>query len=203
MSVNWQTIIETLVATVGGGTAMLAAVAWLIQTLVSNRLALETEKFKIEMQAKADAEIERVKAFLVRVSRVHERQLDILSKLFRHLSDAQLLFQNMTRSGRMAGEVTPEEYAPRVMEAMQSAYEDFLNGRLLIPIAFVQQCEKFFSVVFDGQRDFSLAHIPQLDPVERAKFWTSAAAVAHQDVPKILVQIEEAARGVIHGEPTG
>jgi hypothetical protein len=80
MPFNWQTVIETLIATVGGGGVMLAAVAWLIKTLVSNRLALDTEKFKIEMKASADTEIERVKAFLVRASRVHERQLDILGK---------------------------------------------------------------------------------------------------------------------------
>jgi hypothetical protein len=200
MPINWQTIIETLVATVGGGTVMLAAVAWLIKTLVSNRLALDTEKFKIEMKASADTEIERLKAFLVRASRVHERQLDILGKLFRNFSDAQGLFQSMTRTGRMAGEITPEEYAPKVMEAMKSAQEEFLNGRLFIPKALVQQCEGFFSAVFEGQRDFSLAHIPQLDPTERAKFWTSAATVAHQQVPKILAEIEEAARAVVHGE---
>ena len=199
--INWQTIIETLVATVGGGGVLLAAVAWLIKTLVSNRLALDTEKFKIEMKASADTQIERVKAFLVRASRVHERQLDILGKLFRDLSDAQSLFQNMTRTGRMAGEITPEEYYPKVMEAMKAAYEEFLNGRLFIPSALVQQCEGFFSAVFEGQQDFSLAHIPQLDPAKRAEFWTSAATVAHQRVPKILAEIEEAARAAIHGEP--
>jgi hypothetical protein len=46
-----------------------------------------------------------------------------------------------------------------------------------------------------------MAHIPQLDSAERAKFWASAATVAHQQVPKILAKIEEAARAVIHGEP--
>jgi hypothetical protein len=201
MPFNWQTVIETLIATVGGGGVMLAAVAWLIKTLVSNRLALDTEKFKIEMKASADTQIERVKAFLVRSSRVHERQLDILGKLFRQLSDIQSLFQNMTRTGRMTAEITPEEYYPKVMEALKAAYEEFLNGRLFIPSALVQQCEGFFSAVFEGQRDFSLAHIPQLDPGKRAEFWTSAAKVAHQQVPKILEQIEEAARAVIHGEP--
>jgi hypothetical protein len=202
MPINWQTIIETLVATVGGGTVMLAAVAWLIKTLVSNRLALDAEKFKIEMKASADTEIERVKAFLVRASRVHERQLDILAKLFRYLSDAQSLFQNMTRTGRMAGEITPEEYAPKVSEAMKAAYEEFLNGRLFIPSSLVQECDAFFSAVFEGQRDFSLANLPQIDPTKRAEFWTSAAKVAHQQVPKILTEIEGAARAVIHGEPS-
>jgi hypothetical protein len=61
----------------------LAAAAWLIKTLVANRLALDAEKFKIEVKASADTEIERVKAFLTRAARVHERQLETLTKLYR------------------------------------------------------------------------------------------------------------------------
>jgi hypothetical protein len=45
---NRQEIITTVVATVGGGDVLLAAAAWLVKALVSNRLALDAEKFKIE-----------------------------------------------------------------------------------------------------------------------------------------------------------
>jgi len=136
MPVNWQTIIQSFLATVGGGAVVLAA-AWLVKTLVSNRLALDAEKFKTEMKATADAEIERVKAFLLRGGRIHEQQLDIFRSLYRQLYEVQALFQNMTRSGRVAGEITPEEYQPKVNQALKSAQEAFLNGRLLIPPALV------------------------------------------------------------------
>lgn len=137
---------------------------------------------------------------LVKQPRVHERQLDILQKLYRCLYDAQDLFKRMTASGRMANEITPEEYDPRVAKAMEAAREEFLNGRLFIPPALVQQCEGFFNAVFEGRLDFAMAHLPGIDPVKRAESWRAAAAVAHQQVPKILQQIEEAARAVIHGE---
>lgn len=198
---NWQQIIETLVAMLGGGSIVLAAVAWLIKTLVSNRLALDAEKFKIKIKDTADTEIERVKAFLIRASRVHERQLDILGKLYRHLGDALGLFQSMTRTGRRPSEMTPEQYAPLVTDAISAAYEKFLNARVFLPPALVQQCESFFNAVFEGQRHFSLAHVPEFDPAKRAECWTSASTVAHQQVPKIFQQIEEAARAVIPGEP--
>jgi hypothetical protein len=101
LTINWQDVITAL----GGDAVLLAAAAWLIQKLVSNRLTMEAEKFKIEIRANADTEIERVKSFLTRASRVHERQLDIFGKLYRHLYDAQGLFQNMTKTGRVAGEM--------------------------------------------------------------------------------------------------
>jgi hypothetical protein len=68
MSINWQQIITTFVATVGGGGVLLGVVGWLIKTLISNRLARDAEKFTIEMKASADAEIERVKSFLARAA---------------------------------------------------------------------------------------------------------------------------------------
>src|SRR6202044_1654901 len=130
MPINWQEIITTFIATVGGGGVLLAAAAWLTKTLISNRLALDTEKFKIDIKASADTEIERVKAFLTRASRVHERQLDILAKLYRHFYDAQGYLQRMTAAGRLSGEISPEEYARKVTETMTSAHEELLQGRL-------------------------------------------------------------------------
>jgi hypothetical protein len=200
MAIDWQEIITTAVATVGGGGVLLAAAAWLIKSVVTNRLALDVEKFKIEMKANADTEIERVKSFLTRASRVHERQLDILQNLYQHLSDTQGWFQRMTSAGRMSGEQSPEAYAPLVTKAMESARDELLHGRLFIPRLLAQQCDKFFDAVFEGRRDFSLAHYPSIDPAQQAQFWKSAATVAHQELPKILQQIEGAARAVIHGE---
>jgi hypothetical protein len=200
MAINWQEVLTNIGTTLVSGVVVVGAAAWIIRTLVSDRLARESEKFKIQVKADVDKEIERLKAFLTRVSRVHERQLDILQKLYCHLSETQGLFQRMTSSGRMSGEISPEEYAPLVTKAVESARDDVLQGRLFVPPALARQCDAFFSAVFEGRQDFALAHLPAIDPIRRAEFWKSAATVAHQEVPKILREIEEAARAVIHGE---
>jgi len=75
MSVNWEDVITSL----GGNIILLGAVGWLIRTLLSHRFSMEAEKFKVEVKAAADTEIERVKAFLARASHVHERQIDVLT----------------------------------------------------------------------------------------------------------------------------
>jgi hypothetical protein len=107
----------------------------------------------------------------------------------------------MTSSVRFEGEKTPEEYAPLVAEAMESARDELLRGRLFIPSALVQQCDSFFNGVFEGQQNFSMAYHPMVNPPNRGEFWKAAATVAYQHLPKILQQIEDAARAVIHGEP--
>jgi hypothetical protein len=127
MAVNWQPLITTLVATVGGGTVLLGAAAWLIKTVVSERLARDTETFKIQLKASADLEIERTKAFLVRASRVHESQLDVLQHLYRYLDEALGFFQRQTSSGSFAWEASPEEYGELVSKALKSAHAELLG----------------------------------------------------------------------------
>jgi hypothetical protein len=176
-------------------------VAWLVKAVISNHLLREIETFKVQIKADADSEIERVKAFLTRASRVHERQLEILAKLYRHLYDARGWFQSMTGTGRTSGEKTREECADLVGKALHSAHDELLQGRLFIPPALVQKCDPFFEAVFEGWQDFSFAHDPMINPVQKSQFWTSAAKVARQDLTNLLQQIEDAARIVVHGEP--
>jgi hypothetical protein len=55
MPVNWQDVITNI----GTNTVVVGAVAWVIKTVVSNRLARQAEQFRIQVKADADAEIER------------------------------------------------------------------------------------------------------------------------------------------------
>ncbi len=134
---------------------------------------------------------------ITRASRVHERELDILSKLYRHCADALNLIQGMTRAGRMENEIPPEEYARLLAQSMESAREEFLNGRLFIPAPLVELCESFFKAVSEGQRGFAWSLHPGFDPMKRTELWNAAAAVAHTELPKILRQIDAAARAEI------
>src|SRR6476619_3863663 len=95
-AINWQEVVTSL----GGNAILLAVAGWLIKTLILNRLALDAEKFKVEVKATADTEIERLKAFLTRAARVHERQIDTLTKLYRHFFEAQAYLQRMAATGR-------------------------------------------------------------------------------------------------------
>ena len=155
MPINWQEIITTVGTTVGGSGVLIASIAWLTKGVVSNRFARDAEKFKIEIKANADTEIERVKAFLIRASRVHERQLDILANLYRHLYEAQGLFQRMTSAARSVGEITREQYELLLGKAMEAAQDELVRGRLFIPQELAHQCVSFFNVVFKGQLNFS------------------------------------------------
>jgi len=58
---NWNDVIVALVTTVGGDGVVLAAAAWLTREVISNRPANEATAVRINLEARANAEIERCK----------------------------------------------------------------------------------------------------------------------------------------------
>src|SRR5882762_8947453 len=93
MPINWQEVLTSVLTTVGGGGVLLAAAAWLIKTVLTDRLAREAEEFKTQLKADADAQIERLKNSLemaalehqVRFSKLHERRAEVIAELYKRL----------------------------------------------------------------------------------------------------------------------
>jgi hypothetical protein len=46
MTINWQDVITVSVTALGGQAALLAAIAWILQSVVSHRLSREAEEFE-------------------------------------------------------------------------------------------------------------------------------------------------------------
>jgi hypothetical protein len=97
MEINWQEVITRL----GGDAVFLAAAAWLVKTLISNRLVRDADEFRTRLKADADAEIERLKNSLqmvalehqVRFSKLHERRLLIIEEVYARLASADIAFR--------------------------------------------------------------------------------------------------------------
>jgi len=95
MSINWQDVITNLVVVTGGGTVLVGASAWLIKTVITQKLTTDAEAFKARIQADANIEIERLKSSLqiiatehqVRFSKLHEKRAGIIADLYKKLVD--------------------------------------------------------------------------------------------------------------------
>lgn len=152
-------------------------------------------------QRKLNRELEIQKAFLTRTSRVHERQIDALMKLYRDLDKAQGFFQRLTSGSRVAGEVSDDEYHRLLQCAVRSAQDTFSECHLLIPSLLAQQCDAFFTTLFSGQCKLQFAHqIVTVSGNERAELFQDARDTAFKQMPALLQQIENDARSLIHGE---
>lgn len=110
--VDWQRVLAEFVATVGGGGVCLAAAAWLLRTVIADRLKANSDieiarvqnalsrdlkAFEMQLKSRSDVEIERLKTALqvnaaehqIRFSKMHERQADVIAEVYKLLVQAQ------------------------------------------------------------------------------------------------------------------
>jgi hypothetical protein len=80
---------------------------------------------------------------------VHERQVDVLTKLHRHLWEAQGYLQHMARSGRIEGEVSVDEYRRLWADAIAASRDTLSEGLSLrlpkMPMEFCQRINLAFT----------------------------------------------------------
>jgi hypothetical protein len=178
---------------------MAGMIGWFMKSYLSEKgknLAIR------EDIAKITNDIENVKlyyAFLLkRRSHIHERQVEILGKLYRCLFEVQGYAQRMTSAVIFKGEKR-EEYPALFNSALQKAQKEFVSGCLLLPIAVEEQVNAFFQKVLEGQLELGMAHDPMVpDGQERAEYWKKAGAIAHLEMPDLLATIKEQARLIVY-----
>jgi hypothetical protein len=150
-------------------------------------------------KSRFDHQLELQKAVLERASRVHERQVETLINLDRHLREALGYMQLMSKSGIFEGEDT-SQYPQKFREAIIRAHEELTGGRLLLPPRVVGEFDAFFKKMSEGQLElafFSSSMVP--DGSERAKYWDRARKIAYDEAPRLLRSLEDSARALIHG----
>jgi hypothetical protein len=141
--------------------------------------------------------LEHHRAHLSRLSRIHEKQVETLSTLYGHFTEAQSYLQLMQKSAVFEGEKS-DEYPKRLIESLNSARNALTFGRLVIPTNIAAQCDAFFEKVFESQQEFAFARWDQLDPEHRLKLREKATNLSYKVIPELLKQIEHAGRGIVH-----
>lgn len=146
-----------------------------------------------------DHKLEIQKALLNRESQIHGRQVDTLMKLHEHLEKAKAYLQLMASRVRFDGE-KPEEYPGLFINALNAARDEFVAGRLLIPLQVIAQLDDLLNKLWEGRNELAWANLPMsIDGNVRAQFWDRATAIAYDEIPKLLHQIEIDGRKIIYG----
>ena len=120
MAINWQDIITT----VGGQGTFLLVAAWLIRTVLTDRLSRDADAFKARLKADADAEIERLKSSLqliavehqVRFSKLHEKRAEVIAELYERLVDSFWVGSHFMLTGASPGEQDRREKYNKTLE---------------------------------------------------------------------------------------
>jgi hypothetical protein len=207
------------VAALGGQALFLAAVGWLVKTLVSHRLTNEAEEFKaelqsradqfkIQLQAGADVEMERLRAFLqqvatehqIRFAKLHEKRALVIAELYSRLVEApahagQFIFQD----------VRDPEVAAKANAKMLELYRFINLNRIYLPEAVCALLDNFEStlrksVLFVDIWWTRIDHPTPQTVVEQNKIMLEACNVLESKAPALLRELEREFR-VLLGEP--
>jgi hypothetical protein len=88
-----QQIWREIIIALGGASILIAAVAWLIKTIVVHLLSKDVEVYKVRISAETERELESFKATVhakameheVRFSELHEKRGEIIAELYKRL----------------------------------------------------------------------------------------------------------------------
>jgi hypothetical protein len=179
---NWQSIFLTSIAS-GVVSGVVAVVVVILKQFYDQR-------------------IEEQKAIYSRASWVHQRQVEILAKIYSCLFELQDYLRGATRAGRLLNEASPEKYLDELKKKSGIAVSEFINGKLIIPNDIADKCNTFFNLLIDAQTQLAIGKQSLLmgDGHGHAEKWEEAAKIAHSRIPLLLSEIEESARQIIHEE---
>ena len=146
MAFNWEELLKTF----GGQAILLAAVGYLIKTLVSNRFERDAEAFKADLKRNSDIEIERLKNVLqmaaiehqVRFSKLHEQRAEIIGKL------SQMIEEAPTAVGSLLRNLKDKELLARARTTTVDLGQCVQVNRVIFPDDLCQRLDGFWRILY-------------------------------------------------------
>ena len=170
-----------------GGAVVLALIGWALK---------RRHDLKVKAQEPAVAPASNASTRETQ-DKVHDRQVDVLTRLCLHLAQAQSYLQAMGSSFIFEGE-KPERYLGLFQQALVGPQDELTKGRLLIPPALLVQVDDYLKELMEGLNELSFAKRPEIQNGEqRARFWDRGKAIAYVAAPALLRAIEADARQII------
>jgi hypothetical protein len=149
-----QLSLYDILLALGGQAILLAAIGWLVRSIISHGLTRDLEKYKAELHANSDREIERLRAELklaelehnIRFSKLHEKRADVISKIYEMMVEAEQSSQQYAyRNARN------NEMAINALDKISGLRTEFGRTRLYLPESVCRTLEefirKYFSIV--------------------------------------------------------
>jgi hypothetical protein len=212
MTIDWQAVMTSVLTTVGSSVVLVGAAAWLIKTVITERLARDAEEFKSRLKAEADTQIEKLKNSLqmaalehqVRFSKLHERRAEVIAEVYKRLgeiyAEGRLVVYTMSRSGKL----------PEYFEQYNAAYKNnwvlarFIEDhRIFLPVRACDLLDKYVrtlnEAVIDTQVYGSVDNPTLLQ--EKHEALRNALRTIEQDAPKIKQLLEQEFRALLGGTP--
>jgi len=221
MVFDWQHFFESL----GGQVVFLAALAYLLKTLVSRRIERETEAFKTKLQsdatfqieafkaklqAEASIEIERLKSGLqiaalehqIRFSKLHEQRAALISQLSKEIAEVPAVVADY-----VIHNVKDNESLGRAINRSVGLYSLIQTNRVLLPPALCVLLDEFSNkltkivtfVAVYWTRFPENEHVGPEYLAQRDKVMLDSASALENEIPELKQKLEGELRTLLAG----
>ena len=191
MTINWQDVITT----VGSGSVLLAAAAWLLKTVLTDRLTKDADAFRTQLKADADMEIERLKNSLqmvavehqVRFSNLHEERAKVIAQLYKRLVDAHWHARGFVFSSEHNRTPTQQEEFQKTAQEMFDVTFFIDQHRIYLPESVCTLLDKFVGDIrriVHATGIFTHVQYPTVETLQQSeKTFTKAYEEFEKDIP--------------------
>jgi hypothetical protein len=204
---------ETLVLIFGGNLALLAAVAWLARSLVSQLIAKDLERFKADLASASIVAAERLKHELqlaaqehqALISRLHERRAQVVAETYGLFVEAHWAAQDFVSPMKWAGEPDKRQKYATAMNKAAEFYRYFDKNRIYLPHELCDRLEHFVRDMRKTVIGFGVyvrldeAAMPDHAIEKKHQAWMQASEYFDAEVPKDRAALEQELRGIIGG----
>jgi len=206
--------VEEIIKFLGGTALVLAAVAWVVRSLVVHLLSKDIESFKEQLQAQSAVQLERLRHELRLVAAEHEKRTHLLqerraqtiAELYARLVNFLAAAESFASLMEWSGEPSKEEKAILLAQRAGEFREYFLCNRIYFSENVCQKFETLFREVHGSSLRFRiwLAQDEKGAAVatQMHKAWEEAWKVMKDKVPPLVTAIEAEFRellGVVAG----
>jgi len=176
---------EIILTSIGGSAVLFAVVGWLAKSIISQLLEKDFERFKLNLQASAQMELEKFKAELKRSAyehqitfgKLHEKRAEMIADLYAKIVDLQDSVEVFVRNVMSVSPEKNKENLRIIWKAADSFKECYRKNKIFLSEDMCKLIEDLNNNLSSPVSELSMhlemvGETDQIDPVYRA--WEKA-----------------------------
>jgi hypothetical protein len=201
---------EEVIKFLGGTTVVIAAVAWLVRSLIGHFLSKDVESFKQRLQSESTVELERLRHSLRLIASEHEKQMhllherraEVIAELYARLKDFLGAAASFASLAEWKGEPTKEEKAAKLADKAYEFHHYFQTKRIFFGQDVCAKVDTVFQEVHSVSMKYRMWLAHSKNGGERAyekmdEAWTEAWNTMQDKVPPLVAAVEKEFRSLL------
>ena len=201
---------EEVIKFLGGTAIVVAAVGWLVRSLIGHFLSKDVESFKQRVQSESAVELERLRHSLRLIASEHEKQIhllherraEVIAELYARLKEFVSAAGSFASLVEWKGEPTKEEKAVKLADKAYEFHHYFQMKRIFFSEDVCAKVETVFQEVHSASLKYRMWLAHSKDGGGRAyekmdEAWTEAWNTMKDKVPPLVTAVETEFRGLL------